>query len=156
MHRLSVVRMSHSMAGLLVSSVTDRSVSHVCHLMCGVFHWLQHRFAQLSTTRTKSVVSCSSVDGVFDYDLPKLLKERVVGTPGHQEVQEVSGVCKREREGRVRRGGGEREREGGREGNVKERGEGRLEGGREGNSKEKEREGDICLATFQKPSNAVH
>ena len=35
------------------------------------------------------MVSCSTVDGVFDYDLPNILKERVVGTPGHMEVQEV-------------------------------------------------------------------
>ena len=37
------------------------------------------------------MVGCSTLDGVFDYDLPQILKERVVGTPGHMEVQQVSG-----------------------------------------------------------------
>lgn len=47
----------------------------------------------MSSTRTKSVASCSTVDGVFDYDLPHILKERVVDTPGHKAVQEVRGVA---------------------------------------------------------------
>ena len=60
-----------------------------------VFHPLQHRFVQLSSTRTKSVVGCNTLDGVFDFDLPHILKERVVDTPGHREVQEVriGGSC---------------------------------------------------------------
>lgn len=70
-----------------------KRVRSVCHVIPAVFHLLQHRFAQMSSTRTKSVASCSTVDGVFDYDLPHILKERVVDTPGHKEVQEVRGVA---------------------------------------------------------------
>ena len=51
---------------------------------------LQHRFSQLTSTKTKSVSSCSNVDGLYKYDLPAILKERVVGTPSHAEVRDVS------------------------------------------------------------------
>jgi glutaminyl-peptide cyclotransferase len=47
-----------------------------------------HRFSQLTSTKTKSVSSCSNVDGLYKYDLPAILKERVVGTPSHAEVRD--------------------------------------------------------------------
>ena len=49
----------------------------------------QHRFNQLTKGRMSNAVGCSNTEGLYKYDLPSILKERVVGTEGHAEVQEV-------------------------------------------------------------------
>ena len=33
---------------------------------------------------------CNDVDNIQQYDFPRILQERVPGTPGHEEVKEVS------------------------------------------------------------------
>lgn len=47
----------------------------------------KHRFKQLTSRRTRSVAECSTIDPLFQYDLPAILKPRVPGTSSHTEVK---------------------------------------------------------------------
>ncbi len=50
----------------------------------------QHRFKMLSSQRVNSVMRCSDIESLRTYDFPSILRERVPGTPGHEEVRQVS------------------------------------------------------------------
>ena len=43
----------------------------------------------LTSQRVKSIMQCNDVESLQQYDFPGILKERVVGTPGHDEVKQV-------------------------------------------------------------------
>ena len=59
---------------------------------------LQHSFKYLTSQRLRSIMRCHEVDSLFQYDLPAVIIPRVPGTPGHDQVKDVSCcvcVCER-------------------------------------------------------------
>ncbi|XP_064402831.1 glutaminyl-peptide cyclotransferase-like isoform X2 [Halichondria panicea] len=46
-----------------------------------------HRFKMLSSQRVRSIMRCSDIESLRTHDFPGVLKERVPGTPGHEEVR---------------------------------------------------------------------
>lgn len=50
----------------------------------------QHRFKLLTSQRIRSIMRCNDIENIQRYDFPSILQERVPGTPGHEEVKEVS------------------------------------------------------------------
>ena len=43
----------------------------------------------LSSQRVRSIMRCSDIESLRTHDFPGVLKERVPGTPGHEEVRKV-------------------------------------------------------------------
>lgn len=44
----------------------------------------------LTSQRVKSIMQCNDVESLRQYDFPGILKGRIPGTPGHEEVKQVS------------------------------------------------------------------
>lgn len=47
-----------------------------------------HHFKMLTSQRVKSIMQCSDVESLQQYDFPAILKPRIPGTQGHQEVKQ--------------------------------------------------------------------
>ena len=62
----------------------------MCHGCNYVFPNFQHRFKLLTSQRIRSIMRCNDIENIQRYDFPRILQERVPGTPGHEEVKEVS------------------------------------------------------------------
>lgn len=64
----------------------------VCHNDCSLHttQHFQHRFKLLTSQRIRSIMRCNDVESIQQYDFPNILRERVPGTQGHDQVREVS------------------------------------------------------------------
>ena len=54
--------------------------------------FIQHQFKMLTSQRIKSIMQCNDVESLRQYDFPAILKPRIPGTEGHEEVKEVRGM----------------------------------------------------------------